>query len=153
MDQERPTSSGGPALRILIVEDNADGREMLRLLLEILGHEVIVAADGVEGVEKALQWHPDVAVIDIGLPRLDGYAVARRLRRELGCELFLITQTGYGRPEDREQALAAGFDVHLTKPVDPVELLAWLEAAGRRLAKRKGEAKNSNSGGIKASAG
>jgi CheY-like chemotaxis protein len=104
-------------------------------------------------VEKALQWHPDVAVIDIGLPRLDGYAVARRLRRELGRDLFLITQTGYGRPEDREQALAAGFDVHLTKPVDPVELLAWLDAAGRRLAKHKGESNNSNPGGVKASAG
>jgi CheY-like chemotaxis protein len=128
---------GAPTLRILIIEDNADGREMMRLMLELLGHEVLVAADGEEGVEMALGWHPEVAVIDIGLPRLNGYEVARRLRRELGCELFLITQTGYGRPEDREQALAAGFDVHLTKPVDPVELVTWLEKAGQRVAEQK----------------
>jgi CheY-like chemotaxis protein len=130
---------GGAALRILIVEDNADGRDMLRLLLELLGHEVTAAADGFEGVEKALDWHPDVAVIDIGLPRLDGYEVARRLRHEFGSEIFLITQTGYGQPEDRLQAFEAGFDVHLTKPVDPVEMITCLEAAGRRLSRRKRE--------------
>jgi CheY-like chemotaxis protein len=142
-----------PALRILVVEDNADGREMMRVLLELLGHEVLVAADGQDGVEKALGWHPDVAVVDIGLPRLNGYEVARRLRRELGCELFLITQTGYGRPEDREQALAAGFDVHLTKPVDPVELVGWLEKAGQRTVERKRVRASTNSAKLKASAG
>jgi CheY-like chemotaxis protein len=142
-----------PTLRILVIEDNADGREMMRVLLELLGHEVLVAADGQDGVEKALGWHPEVAVIDIGLPRLNGYEVARRLRRELGCEIFLITQTGYGRPEDREQAFAAGFDVHLTKPVDPVELVTWLERAGQRLAERKRARASAGSAKLKASAG
>jgi CheY-like chemotaxis protein len=135
VDQELSNEVGGVGLRILIVEDNPDGRDMLRLLLELLGHEVIVAADGEEGVEKALAWRPEVAVVDIGLPRLDGYSVARRLRRELGGDIFLITQTGYGRPEDQQQALAAGFDVHLTKPADPVELINHLEAVGRKVAR------------------
>jgi CheY-like chemotaxis protein len=153
MNANDSTDREPPALRILVVEDNADGREMTRLLLELLGHEVLVAADGQEGVEKGLQWRPDVAVIDIGLPRLSGYEVARRLRRELGHEIFLITQTGYGRPEDRELAFAAGFDVHLTKPVDPVDLVNWLVAAGRRFADRKLARASAEAQEVKAPAG
>ncbi len=137
MDQHRPGDADEHLLRILVIEDNADGREMLRLMLELLGHEVAVAAEGVEGVNKALAWRPDVAVVDIGLPRLDGFSVGRALRRELGFDVFLIAQTGYGRPEDRQQALASGFDVHLTKPVDPVDLIGWLERAGRALDERR----------------
>lgn len=137
MEQHRPGDADERLLRILVIEDNADGREMLRLMLELLGHEVAVAAEGVEGVNKALAWRPDVAVVDIGLPRLDGFSVGRALRRELGLDVFLIAQTGYGRPEDRQQALASGFDVHLTKPVDPVDLIGWLERAGRALAERR----------------
>jgi CheY-like chemotaxis protein len=124
-------------LRILVVEDNADGREMLRILLELLGHEVIVASDGQEGVEKAHDCHPDIAIVDIGLPLMDGYEVGRQLRRDFGRDLFLITQSGYGRLEDRQKALAAGFDVHLTKPVAPAELITWIEAANVRVAERK----------------
>jgi CheY-like chemotaxis protein len=137
MVSNRRYDTDGFPLRVLVVEDNPDGRETLRLLLELLGHDVQVAADGMDGVEKGLNWHPDVAVIDIGLPRLSGYEVARQLRQELGCDVFLITQTGYGRPEDRQRSLAAGFDVHLTKPVDPVELVNWLQAAGRRTVERR----------------
>lgn len=134
-------------LRVLVVEDNPDGRETLRLLLELLGYDVQVAVDGMDGVAKGLNWHPDVAVIDIGLPRLNGYEVARQLRRELGCGVFLITQTGYGRPEDRQQSQEAGFDVHLTKPVDPVELMTWLETARRRTRReRKNESTTAGSG-------
>ena len=77
MKSNSPTDMEAPALRVLVVEDNADGREMMRVLLELLGHEVLVAADGQEGVEKGIGWHPEVAVIDIGLPRLNGYEVAR----------------------------------------------------------------------------
>ena len=114
-------------VRVLVVEDNRDGREMLRLLLQTAGYEVEVARDGVEGVELALRDRPQVAVIDIGLPRLDGYQVAQQLRAALGPKIFLITHTSHGRPEDRQRALQAGFDVHLVKPVDPGELFAWLE--------------------------
>jgi CheY-like chemotaxis protein len=124
-----PTSSATATrpLRVLIVEDNPDGREMLRLLLEIAGYKVEVARDGLEGLELALREHPDVAVIDIGLPRLDGYALAQRLRAAFGPDIFLITHTSYGQPEDRRRAFAAGFNVHLTKPVDPRELCACLD--------------------------
>ena len=121
-----------PPARVLVVEDNADGREMLRLLLTMVGYDVEVARDGVEGVELALRDRPQVAVIDIGLPRLDGYQVARRLRATLGPDIFLITHTSHGRPEDRQRALEAGFDVHLVKPVDPGELFAWLKTATGR---------------------
>ena len=103
---------------ILIVEDGVDNRETLQELLESHGHTVHVAADGVEGVDRALAVRPEVALIDIGLPRLDGFEVARRVRAALGAEIFLLALTGYGQPEDRVRAAAAGFDAHLTKPMD-----------------------------------
>jgi CheY-like chemotaxis protein len=144
---ENPLHVDGVPLRVLVVEDNGDGRETLRLLLELVGHEVRVAADGVEGVEQGLAWRPDVAIVDLGLPRLNGYDVARRLRRELADGIFLITQTGYCRPEDRRDALAAGFDIHLSKPADPATLVSLLEVGGRRAAdRRKGAARRQYQG-------
>jgi CheY-like chemotaxis protein len=115
-----------PSRHILLIEDNPDGRETLRALLELLGHRVEAAADGVEGVQRALAWHPDIVVTDIGLPGLDGYQVARQLRAALGRSVFLIALTAYGQPEDRRQAAEAGFDVFLVKPVDLAELSYWL---------------------------
>jgi signal transduction histidine kinase len=112
---------------ILIVEDNMDARDMLRTVLEIDGHTVSVAEDGLAGVEVGVARRPEIALIDIGLPGIDGYEVARRLRQRLGDGVLLVALTGYGQPEDRRQARAAGFDAHLTKPVDPdalVEVLA-----------------------------
>src|SRR5579871_5333729 len=121
------TKQAPPASRqILIIEDNKDGREMLRLVLELWGHQVEVAADGQEGVQKALASHPEIALIDIGLPHLDGYQVARRLRSELGSGIFLIACTAYGSPDDRRRALEAGFDLHLRKPMDLDLLAQWL---------------------------
>jgi CheY-like chemotaxis protein len=114
---------------VLVVEDNPDGREMLRALLAAWGHQVEAAADGAEGVRKAVAWRPEVAVVDIGLPKVDGYEVARRLRAALHGRVRLIALSGYGTPEDRAEALASGFDVHLTKPADP-EVLCRLVAAG-----------------------
>ena len=107
--------------RVLVVEDNDDAREMLRNLLDTFGHEVHEASDGAAGVEEARRLRPDTALIDIGLPGMDGYEVARRIRADIpGTRLVALT--GYGQPEDRERALAAGFDVHLVKPVDPDQL-------------------------------
>ena len=103
---------------ILIVEDNADNRESLQELLEEQGHLVEVAIDGEEGLERAISTNPDVALVDVGLPRLDGYEVARRIREASGSRMFLVALTGYGQPEDRMRAAAAGFDVHLTKPIN-----------------------------------
>jgi CheY-like chemotaxis protein len=107
-----------PSRRILLIEDHRDSRETLRLLMEYWGHSVEVAEDGLTGVRKALDWRPEVGVVDIGLPRLDGYQVARQVRAALKDDIFLIALTAYGQPQDRERALAAGFDVHLSKPAD-----------------------------------
>jgi CheY-like chemotaxis protein len=104
---------------VLVIEDNADAREMLRIALELDGHRVETAADGVTGVETALRSTPDLVLVDIGLPELDGYAVARRLRAALGARVTLVALTGYGQTEDRRRASEAGFDAHLVKPVDP----------------------------------
>jgi PAS domain S-box-containing protein len=119
----------GLAQRVLVIEDNDDAREMMRNLLRLLGHEVHEACDGASGVEQARRVRPDAALIDIGLPGIDGYEVARRIRADLpGARLVAVT--GYGQPEDRERALAAGFDEHLVKPLDPEQLHRLLAARG-----------------------
>jgi CheY-like chemotaxis protein len=118
--------------RVLVVEDNPDARETLCFLLTLRGFQVEEAGDGQEGLHKGLAWQPAAAVVDIGLPLLDGYEVARRLRHALETRILLIALTGYGQPEDRQRALAAGFDHHLTKPADPDELLRLLRASRPR---------------------
>jgi PAS domain S-box-containing protein len=123
---EAPTA--GPKKRILIVEDDADNREMMRILLESSGHEVHDAADGASGVELASRLEPDVVLIDIGLPGLDGYEVARRIRASLRGAPRLVALSGYGQPEDKQRAFAAGFDDHLVKPADPQRLASILTA-------------------------
>jgi CheY-like chemotaxis protein len=109
-------------LRVLIVEDNPDTRDMLKMLLAMWGQEVRVAATGAQGLQVATAFRPDVAVIDIGLPELDGYEVARRIRNEFGAGVRLIALTAYGQPGDRRRSIAAGFDVHLVKPCPSDEL-------------------------------
>jgi signal transduction histidine kinase/CheY-like chemotaxis protein len=117
---------------ILLVEDSADNRESLRELLEELGHRVDVAVDGPQGVDQALRLRPEVVVVDIGLPGLDGLEVARRLRSALGTEVLLVALSGYGQPEDKERARRAGFDAHLTKPMELTALEQLLVAAPER---------------------
>lgn len=112
--------------RIALVEDNADSREMLYKLLQLDGYEVFAARDGLEGVELVVQHQPEVALVDIGLPGIDGYEVARRVREALGDRILLIALTGYGREEDRRAVLTAGFDEHLVKPLDPDDLIRIL---------------------------
>jgi signal transduction histidine kinase len=125
-----PPAGAAPARsrRVLIIEDNVDTRETLRRVLELDGHEVQEAADGAQGVEIALASRPEVIIVDIGLPRLDGYQVARRLRAALGTGPRLIAVTGYGQTEDRRRARDAGFDEHLVKPVTPDQLAAALHS-------------------------
>lgn len=117
-----PRPEGGLPRDVLLIEDNDDAREALRLGLEMAGHRVRVASDGASGIERALEARPDVAVIDVGLPGLDGYQVAQALRQKLGRGLLLVALTGYGQSDDRRRALEAGFDVHLTKPAGVEEL-------------------------------
>jgi signal transduction histidine kinase/CheY-like chemotaxis protein len=112
----------GPRRKILLVEDQPDARRALQRLLQLWGHTVEAAEDGVIGLERAQQFQPEVAFIDVGLPGLDGYELARQIRRRLGNGLRLVALTGYGQPEDRERAYSAGFDLHLVKPVDRVQL-------------------------------
>jgi signal transduction histidine kinase/ActR/RegA family two-component response regulator len=115
------------AYRILIVEDNADARESLRIILETAGHEILEAADGETGVEYALKLEPSVALIDIGLPGIDGCEVARRIRA-IKSGIRLIALTGYGRDEDRRRSRQAGFDAHLVKPVVVQNLLETMDS-------------------------
>lgn len=114
-------------LRVLVVEDNADLREGLKDLLEGCGFDVDAAVDGQQGLERFLAHPPDVALIDIGLPIMDGYELARRLRAA-GAKGRLLALTGYGQASDRERAVEAGFSRHLVKPVRVDELLAALGA-------------------------
>ncbi|HYC92930.1 MAG TPA: ATP-binding protein [Thermoanaerobaculia bacterium] len=107
---------------ILVIEDNADIRDLLRMKLRQLGHKVEAAEDGTKGLEQLLASPSEVALVDIGLPGIDGYEIARRAREQLGDRVYLVALTGYGQVEDKEKALAAGFDVHLTKPTDFVDL-------------------------------
>jgi len=116
-----PTQSKSEPLvarRILIVEDNDDLRAVFRQLLEYAGHHVDEAQDGPEGLERMLADCPEVVIVDVGLPGMNGYEFARRARVAHGAKLLLIATTGYGHERDRAEALAAGFDVHLIKPVD-----------------------------------
>jgi CheY-like chemotaxis protein len=133
--RHQPPQAAAPAMarRILIVEDNRDARDMLHYVLARAGHEVHEAEDGVEGLAEALRLQPDVALVDVGLPRLDGYEVARRVRATpQRRDMLLIALTGYGLAGDRDRALKAGFDLHLVKPVDPEKLLDVLRASSPR---------------------
>jgi two-component system CheB/CheR fusion protein len=108
----------GAPKRVLVVEDHQDGREALAMLLRLNGHEVLEAPDGKSGLALARQRRPDVVLLDIGLPDVDGYEVAREIRAALGDAVHLVALTGYGQPSDRERSARAGFDAHLLKPVD-----------------------------------
>jgi signal transduction histidine kinase len=109
--------------RILIVDDNVDGAETLAEVLRMHDHEVITARDGAEGLERAGVFNPDIALLDIGLPVMDGYELARRIAQLSGPKITLIAVTGYGQAQDRARSAQAGFSAHLVKPVDLVELV------------------------------
>jgi CheY-like chemotaxis protein len=123
------TGRGVETLRVLIVEDSLDAAQTLQDLLESIGYDVSVATTGPEGLQAALHLRPNVVLCDIGLPGLDGYQIAIRLRQQPASRSTrLIAVTGYGSDEDRRRAKEAGFDHHLTKPVDLDELESLLAA-------------------------
>jgi len=127
----RPADRLPAGAHILLVDDNDDGREMLALALEAGGYVVVQAADGLRGIELACAAPPRVAIVDIGLPGIDGYEVARRLRRLAATkDVLLVALTGYGLPTDRAMALEAGFDLHLVKPVGAEDLVARFAGHG-----------------------
>ena len=119
---EPPSRHGAAnARKVLIVEDNDDSRQMLQAILELDGHDVTVCSDGLQGLEALTRQRFDIALVDIGLPGIDGYQLARRVR-EQRQDLCLVALTGYGRKSDHAAVLDAGFDEHLVKPLNPVDL-------------------------------
>jgi CheY-like chemotaxis protein len=121
--------------RLLIVDDDADTREVLKMEFSSLGYDVRTVAGGEEGLAVAPEWQPSVVFCDVGMPRMDGYEFARRIR-ELGLDgLKLVALTGYGMDADRDRASKAGFDVHVLKGT--ARFLEELEDAARRLVKAK----------------
>lgn len=132
IDDEQPVAAQTQALRVLVADDNADALESLALLLEVCGHEVRKASDGQETLQAVTAWRPDVALLDIGMPILDGYEVARRIRGEpWGTQLFLVAVSGWGQSEDRQRATDAGFNLHFRKPIGLPILEGILEKAQR----------------------
>jgi CheY-like chemotaxis protein len=128
---DKASKATGAGRRVLIVEDNPDARRLMHRLLQMWGYDTRVAEDGPSGVEAALAHRPVVALIDLGLPVLDGYEVARRIRAGSGgAAVRLVALTGYGELEDRDRAADAGFDLHLLKPVHPDRLLQALVELG-----------------------
>lgn len=120
-------------LRVLIADDNEDAADMLATLLGMKGHEVCVAHDGREAVNSAVEFHPDVALLDIGMPELDGHQVAAQIRRELAGEsVMLVAITGWGQDGKAAAASAGGFDHHLVKPIDFEQLSACLREQQRQ---------------------
>ena len=121
-------------LRILVVDDNQDTAQSMAELLEILGHESKVAYESTQAVELAASFQPQIVLLDIGLPLVDGYEVARMMRQEVGLkDALLVALTGYGRDEDREKARVAGFDMHFTKPIELDALQKVLEKKQKEL--------------------
>lgn len=136
-DPQKPRSISDPTkpFRVLVVEDNPDSAESLVLLLRMYGNEVEIASDGLRGYRAAEAMKPEMMLLDIGLPEMNGYEVARRIREQpWGANVTLIALTGWGQDEDRRLAKEAGFDHHLVKPVDPAALMPLFEKL--RAAKR-----------------
>jgi CheY-like chemotaxis protein len=115
--------------RILVVDDNKDAAASLAMMLKIMGHEVRSAHDGLAGVEAAAAFRPDVILLDIGMPKLNGYDACRRIRAESwGRDVLIVAVTGWGQEEDKRRSKEVGFDHHLTKPAEPAELERVLTA-------------------------
>jgi CheY-like chemotaxis protein len=135
-DSPQPDPSQDPAVsvapthraRILVADDNRDAADTLSMILELDGHEVRTAYDGIEALEMAEQFAPQMALLDIGMPGLNGYQTARRIREQSwGSSVLLVALTGWGQEQDRRQATEAGFDCHLVKPADPQKIGALIE--------------------------
>jgi CheY-like chemotaxis protein len=121
------------SFRILVADDNIDAAESMGIMLRLMGNDVRIVRDGQQAVDEAAGFRPDLALLDIGMPRLNGYDVARFIRHQRwGKEIVLVALTGWGQEEDKRKAAEAGFDHHFTKPVSPVDianLMTQLRAA------------------------
>jgi CheY-like chemotaxis protein len=138
--------TGRPGLRVVVVDDNRDNADTLNTLLTMMGHEVRVGYDGNAALQAAASAPFDVMLLDVGLPDMDGYAVARQLR-ERGISAPLIAVSGYGQPRDKERALAAGFDRHLTKPVSIRDVATVLAQVAQGLGRNAQDAQGAQKTG------
>ncbi|HET6264696.1 MAG TPA: response regulator [Usitatibacter sp.] len=125
MNTQSQATAPGP--KVLVVDDNEDAADSLATLLGVMGYSVRTAYDGPEGIEAADEFLPAVALLDIGLPRLSGYDIARHMREHRGGDVLLVAITGWGQEDDRRRAREAGFDHHFTKPADFGELLELID--------------------------
>jgi CheY-like chemotaxis protein len=132
----RPRAGAGAervARKILVVDDNRDSATSLALMLQLMGNETRTAHDGIEGLETAAAFRPDVVLLDLGMPRLNGYDTAQRMREQpWGRTAILVALTGWGQESDRARSREAGFDHHLVKPVEPALLERLLAESARR---------------------
>ena len=121
--------NGGASRNVLVVDDNRDVRESLRAMLELDGHDVRAVGDAAAALDVLRSWRAEIALIDIGLPQIDGYALAQSIRTEFSADARprLVAVTGYGATEDRKRSRDAGFDLHLVKPVDAKALQSVME--------------------------
>ncbi len=136
-----PASAEAPAVapqrRMLVVDDNKDAATMLAMMLQVLGNEVFQAHDGLEALAAAERLRPDVILMDIGMPRLNGYDAARRIRQQpWGQQMMIIALTGWGQEQDRKQSREAGFDHHLVKPAEPAVILKLIAEIEPRVSSR-----------------
>lgn len=130
-----PQGASAVQCRVGVIDDNRDAADMMAMLVQALGGEAWVAYDGESGIAKVRMFRPDVVLLDIGMPGIDGYETCRRLREELGSELTIVALTGWGQEQDKQEAAEAGFNAHLTKPASPAaleQLLAGAAAARSR---------------------
>ena len=124
-----PVAAKGQGHRVLVVDDNRDSAESLAMMLQLSGYEVHKAHDGLEAIEVAARLRPDVILLDIGLPSLNGYDVCRRMReQDESSDAFILALTGWGQEEDKRRSTAAGFDGHLVKPVNLARLIHMINS-------------------------
>ena len=128
-DAPPPALAATNGRRVLVADDNADSADSLAEILRLLGNDTRVARDGQQALDVAAAFRPSVALIDLGMPKLNGFDVARRLREQpWGRDITLVAVTGWGQDEDRRRSNEAGFDLHVVKPVDPAQLERLLQA-------------------------
>lgn len=125
MQRNRTIVPSTESRRVLIVDDNRDAAQTMALLIKLSGHETSTAHDGPQALAMLADVNPEVALLDIGLPQMDGYELARRIRERIH-DVYLIAVSGYGQPEDKARSSEAGFDEHFVKPVDSAQLIASL---------------------------
>jgi CheY-like chemotaxis protein len=126
-----PVATPCAGRRVLVIDDNTAGARAMQRLVKALGGECRVAHNGETGLADLREYRPDIVILDIGMPGLDGYETCRRIRQEYGSSLMVVALTGWGQERDKDKAMQAGFDMHLTKPADPTLLEELLATAGR----------------------